>query len=267
LEPIAMLFTLSAASLAKRMKPGPGRLELHDLPKFAREHLGLHGLSLPTSMLAGLEARAVDRLRDEADKAGAPILTLIESTPQPLGHDGDKSEAAIERMTRVLQVGHRLGCNAAAVAIVAGDTPAEFATAVASAKRLLDRADRLEINLLLAPHAGLTDTPDKVTALIKRIGGFRIGSMPDFQAAAASGSAVEYLRRVTPYAQAVVASSVAFAADGSHEGYDLAECLEAVSSVGFEGALAIEYRGKGEAVDGLNAARRALDAALKASEA
>lgn len=257
-----MLLILSASSMQRRLKPGPGAIDLLDLPRFAREQLNLFGLHLPTSMLAGRPAATVDKLRDQADKNACPCLVLEESDPQPIAGDDDAAEAGLERMQRVIQAGHRLGCNAVAFRISARDGEQAFEDAVDNTKRLLERADRLEMNLLLAPHAGLTGKPDRLTQLVKKIGGFRIGTLPDFQAAADTGSAVEALRRLTPYASAVVASALTFDAAGKHEQYDLAACFDAVQSVGFEGALSIEYRGKGDPAEGVRKAREIFERAI-----
>lgn len=255
-----MLLILSATSLAKRLRPSGGGLDLLDLPRFTREELGLYGLHMPTSILAGRPAAQIDRFRDQADKNACPCLVLEESDPQPIASEDDEAEAGIERMLRVLEVGHRLGCNAVAFRLAARDTEQVFQDAVDNTKRLLERADRLEMNLLMAPHTGLTSKPDRLTSLIKKIGGFRIGTLPDFLNAAAGGaSPVDTLRRLTPYASAVVASTSAFDASGKHEGYDLEAALNAIEAVGFEGALAIDFRGKGDPVEGLRKSRIAIE--------
>jgi hypothetical protein len=43
------------------------------------------------------------------------------------------------------------------------------------------RAEKREINLLLMPTTGLLASPEKVTEIIKAVGGFRIGVLPDFR--------------------------------------------------------------------------------------
>ena len=253
-----MILILSAISLQRRLDSGTPKLSLYELPRFAHDQLGLNGLLLPTSMLAGADIAQVDKLRDSADKAGCPCLALLESTPQPLGRDDDLSEAAVERMLRVMQAASRLGCSSAGVPIEALDDEDSLSLASENCKRLLERADRLEINLLIAPRKGLTQTPDRLAALMKKIGGFRVGSLPDFEAADQSGDAADYLRRITPYASVVLASTKGFSAEHKHKGYDLKTLTDAIVSVGFDGSLAIEHRGPGDVVEGLTAAREAM---------
>lgn len=210
-----MLLTLTVTDarplLATRRPSGPP--DLHALPRIVSEELGLHGLNLSTALLAGTESRELERLRESADKARCSCLLLMEPRPLTFGSlDEDEGDKAVERAKRVLQAGALLGCNAVSVRVEA-DASEESEEIVAERLRfVVERAEKLEINLALSPSPGLTAEPVRLTELIKTVGGFRIGTFPDFQAAAATGDAVPYLRRLTPYAAAVSASTVTFAA-------------------------------------------------------
>ncbi|HRQ71686.1 MAG TPA: TIM barrel protein [Phycisphaerales bacterium] len=287
-----MLLTLTVTDarpfLATRRSSG--KPDLHALPAIVGGDLGLHGLNLSTGLLVGAEARDLERLRDSADKARCSCLVLIE--PRPLAFaslNEDEGEKVVERAKRVLQAGAFLGCNAVSVCIQS-DASEESEEVVAERLRpVVERAEKLEINLALAPAPGLTAEPVRLTELIKSVGGFRIGTMPDFQTAVASGDAVSYLRRLTPYAAAVSASTVTFAVPTAskprknaqpepdipeeppppeHTAYALEPMVRAVLSVGFDGNLAVEYRGGGDATLGVKMSRAALvDAIRRAVEA
>jgi sugar phosphate isomerase/epimerase len=271
-----MLLTLTANSLRSllaRGKSGKAKLELADLPAFARDQLGLHGLNLGTDLLAGVSREGLEKLRERADKAGCACLLLIESEPQPFG---DPSEAAgpplIERLTKVVQAANLLGCSSVAVKVAGRDDPAAVARAAERLRKAVVKAEKLELNVLLSPHDGMTATPERVTELLKKVGGFRVGTYPDFQAAAASPDPAGYLRRLTPYAAMVSASTVKFSGGtGDDEGeeaplkhtpYDLKPLVEAIVSVGYDGTLAIDYRGTGDAKLGVVRSRRALEQLL-----
>jgi hypothetical protein len=126
--------------------------------------------------------------------------------------------------------------------------------------------ERMELNLLIAPNAGLTEDPDRLTELLKRIGGFRIGSLPDFGHAADTGDLVDALRKLAPYAGAVHATVQGFDADGAHCRYDLAQGVAAIRGVGFVNTLAIDYVGGGDAVDDIERAREILQRAIESDE-
>jgi sugar phosphate isomerase/epimerase len=263
-----MLLTLAATSFRaalRRERPGPKSMSLTDLPRYAREHLGLFGLNVATEFLAGADLSRLDALREAADKAQCPILVLVESEVQPLGHASEeRAQAGIDRVVRVARAAQRLGCSSAAVSIAVADEPAAMDVAAARLKRALQAADRLEVNVLISPSPGLTANPDRLTELIKKVGGFRIGTFPDFQTASKSPDPIQYLRRLTPYAAAVSASIVNVKASRKapgavHEPYDLVAFAEAVAAVGYTGTLAIDYRGEGEAAEAIIRARTILE--------
>jgi sugar phosphate isomerase/epimerase len=278
-----MLLTLSAVSLRSMFAKGRGgraKLELLDLPRFTREDLGLHGLNLSTDLLAGVSRDVLEKLRERADKAGCACLLLIESDPQSFGDLNESvAGAAVERMQRVVQAASLLGCNAVAVRPIGADDPAVFARTADRMRKAVEKAEKLELNLLIAPHTGLTQTPERITELIKKVGGFRVGTFPDFQAAAASSDPINYLRRLTPYASVVGATTVKFTggkgddadAEGSagplkHQPYDLEPLVNAILSVGYDGTLGIDYRGTGDAKVGVLRSRAALEALLDVEE-
>lgn len=209
-----MLLTLNASCLkpllapARKAKPS---LALFDLPKFIREDLGLSGMTLSTDLLVGSDRRKLESIRERADKVGCSCLLLVETEPQNLA-DADEAVAQIgvDRLIRVVQAAQVLGCSSTSVKLIAPDTEKALGLASQRLRKVIERAERLDLNLLITPHTGLTATPEKLTELLKKVGGFRIGTFPDFQAAAASKDPVGYLRRLTPYAAVVSASTLKF---------------------------------------------------------
>lgn len=284
-----MLLTCTVRSFAGLLKPrgrAAPRLTLTDTPAFIKDELGMHGMSLSTDLLAGASPDVLDRLRDRADKAGCACLLLVEPTPQPLASE-KKSAAAVDRVSRVVRAAHLLGCNSAAISIDAPDNDAAFDRVVDSMHRVMEKAEQLDLNLLINPQKGLTAVPDRVTDLIKKIGGFRVGTLPDFDAAVAADNPEQYLRRLTPYASAVVATMHEFAEPeppdddepGSlddlaemlmsteapvHTTFDIVPLLRAVASVGFEGTLTIDYQGEGDGTLGVMQSRDAIEAGMQA---
>lgn len=226
-----MLLTLSVNSLADRLKGRHPQMTLYDVPSFTLGEFAIHGLCLQTNWLKGWDAKGVDRLRDEADRSGCPWLTLVEEDAHDLSTEL-KAKNALERMDRVLRVGHRLGCSSVAMAVKANANTDEDLVA-SRLKKIVLAAERMELNLLLLPQPGVTESPEQLTGMIRKVGGFRIGSMPDFAVAEKTADADAYLRALVPYASAVYAAV---------EDFDITPAINAVKSVGYEGALAIEYR-------------------------
>lgn len=256
-----MLLTLAARSLHKLVS-ADGELTMLDLPDFTIRRLQLRGMNVSSSMLAGWSLEDLDRLRDRGDKAGCPCLVLVEDTPLPFAGGGDECDAAADRVRRLAVAANRLGCNALAVRCEAPDSDDAFEMTAAEIKAVMPSVERLELNLLVAPNEGLTAKPDRLTELLKRIGGFRIGSLPDFGHAAAGGDLVECLRKLAPYAGGVHATVEGFTKQGVHKSFDLAAGVAAIRSVGFLNTLAIDYVGNGDAVANIEQARDILQEAI-----
>lgn len=184
-------------------------LDMLDLPRHAREVLGLSGLTLSTDLLAGADRARLEAIRERADRAGAACLLLVEYEPQNFGSAKEADvAAAATRARKVVEAAQILGCSAAAVKVAAPDDDAALVRVAAALKPVVERAEKLDINLLISPHDGLTGKSERVTELLKKVGGFRIGTYPDFQTAAGTAKPVDYLHRLTPYATGVCAATV-----------------------------------------------------------
>ena len=267
-----MLLTLAARTFQSQIagsSDGPVG-SLAELPAFTKKTLELHGLYLTTDMLTGADATALDKLREAADRAGCPCLVLIESDLLPFTtDDDDKGDAAMERMVRVLAAAARLGCNAAALRVPDLTDDDQMDIAAERFRYVISKANQRDINMLFMPTGAQIDDPDRLTDLIKRIGGFRIGTLPDFAVAATAKDPVHHLRRLVPYASALLASSHTFkstrkAPGFTHPAYDLNEYLQTVAALGYSGTVAIDYQGEDDPELGVKQTRELLEAVLEA---
>ncbi|MBM4099636.1 MAG: TIM barrel protein [Planctomycetes bacterium] len=256
-----MLLTLSTRSLqhAKRAKAPLGPM---DVPDFVAEELGLKGLNVHTPLLKGMVPRDLEALRDRADRARCPILVLVDETALDFGPDS--GPASIERVAKLGLCASKLGAPAVAVEL-ALLPEAQFDAYAANVKRSLAALDKFDTHLLVRPGQGAGD-PQRLADMIKKIGGFRIGSMPTFAHAAASGDAADTLRRLAPYAQAVEASVKGFSKAGKHQSWDLAGCLDAIRNVGYQNTLCIDYAGKTDPVGNIERARDLFAKAIDPGE-
>ena len=239
-----ILLTLSAGSLRPLLAAQDPRCrEVFSLPRFVARDLGLRGLNLPSDLLSGFGMPDVERLRDEADRAHCPVLLLIEETPIDFTDRGALWHRALDRLKRVGLAASRLGCPSVAIRVAAPDTDEAFEATAVGVKAMLRELDRYELNVLLAPSSGLTETAGRLTDLIKKIGGFRIGSYPSFEHAYATGELEKTLRKLAPYAPAIAASVRGFSKSGVHEPYALEACVACVMEVGYGNTLAIDHLG------------------------
>jgi len=274
-------------------------MDLADLPQFTLDQLLLRGLVLDTDLLKGWSIDRLDSFRNRADQAGCPCLVLRESVSVPAdSKDEDVVESTMSRLGLVARAAQRLGCNA--MSLVVGPMRGDAAMNRASdfLRQVMERIDRMELNLLIEPGGGDLADPEKLIQLIKKVGGFRIGTMPNFLHAVESGDPEVALRQTAPYAGAMLASCGWTLRDGSSTGGaggkkkskrkkkkkttgaaasegakppTLSEeetdriraCVEAIRNVGYGQILAIDYVGKGDGAVAIDQARQVIENVLE----
>lgn len=244
-----ILLTLSAGSLRPLLAAKDPRCpNIFELPQFVATDLELRGLNLPADLLKGFGLTDIEKFRDRADRAHCPVLLLSEETPIDFANRGNAVWAAsLERLRRLGLAASRLGCPNIAIRAAGPDTEEAFEATATGVKLALRELDKFELSLLLTPNEGLTFDAGRLTDLIKKIGGFRIGSYPSFAHAFATGDVEKTLRKLAPYAPAICASVRGFSKEGAHDGYTLESCIESIRSVGYGNTLALDFVGKGDA--------------------
>lgn len=268
---IQLLVTASVDSFRVQLESDEDALTLEDMPQFGASELGVRGLSVPASILAGRDAAGLERLRDAGDKARCPMLLLQEVEPLDLASpDPAARAAAVERVGRLARAASMLGCAHLGVSIAGKDEEDAFEIAATTCREAMQLIDRYDVGLLIEAKPGLAQSPDRLTDLIKKIGGFRIGSLPDFRFAHDSGDFTGTLRRLAPYAGTILAR-VGKSADrkpatskSDKTPYDLTEGLDAILTVGYQHAICLDHAGGPGARAAIVEAREAIESALTA---
>jgi hypothetical protein len=257
--PHSMLLTLSTRSL-QFVKRDKVPLAPHDAPDYVAEVLGIKGLNVNAPFLKGMAVKDLERLRDRADRARCPILVLVEE--RILDFRASAAEST-ERVGRLGLAASKLGAPSVAIELASiPESDDGFIEFAASVKRALASLDRFDTHLLIRPGTGTAGDPARIADLIKKIGGFRIGSMPTFAHAASSKDPVDALRRLAPYAQAMEATVKAFTKSGAHEAWDLARLFGAAEAAGYQSTMCIDYGAKTDPVGNIDRARDLLAALI-----
>jgi len=259
-----IMLILDAGSLASMLAGGPrksAKMQLWDIPGVAIEDLGLRGLSVPASLLAGRSMRDLDRLRDAADKTGCPCLVLRDAMPLAFGSPDDAG-AAMDRVQRLAMAASHLGCSG--LAVVCEDRTGDAETFAAAVREAVKLVERRELNFLLTPEAGSRIAAESIIDLIRAVGGFRIGCMPTFGHATSTSDPEGTLRRLAPYASAMLGELDAVKVKRGEDADALvASWLRAIREVGFASTLALGAGGRSP-VKRIAAARETLEQAMSA---
>ena len=266
---VQLLVTASAQAFRDRIESDGDPLSLSDLPSFGAGELGVRGLSITASMLTGLGVHDLEAIRDAGDKVGCPTLLLIEDQPLALADpDPAVRAAAVERIGRLSNAAGKLGAAQLGLSIEGEDGDDRFEQAASTVRDAVQTIDRFEVAVQIEARPGITGDPARLTDLIKKIGGFRIGSLPDFRFAHDTGDYDGTLRRLAPYAGTMLATVGASARGGRPAGrsdttpYDLEAGLETVLAVGYQHAICLDHAGGPGAAAAIIEARERIEAFL-----
>ncbi|MBC8523502.1 TIM barrel protein [PVC group bacterium] len=237
---MTLLLTLAIESLNPLIEKGEHGVL--DSPTISSDQFGLRGVMVDADHLSGWGIEQYKAFRNAADKAHCPCLLLRGSRRLDLVGD---QEGGRERIGRLAVAANRLGCNAVAITPKIPDDEEAIDHIVLQLREAMMHVERLDLNLLLQPCEGLTEDPDELIEVIKQIGGFRIGALPTFSAAAATSDPLEALRKLAPYAGGIVAD---FPAGRGKKRVDPVEGLIAVREVGYSNSLALNYVGAGNPI-------------------
>jgi hypothetical protein len=263
---VQTILTINAGCIAPgRIQKGPAPADLHDVPRFAAEHLGLRGMNLPAVMLRGKTRTELERLRDRADKAGCPILVLVDDLPLDFRRE---NATCADRLFALAGAAQSLGCNSVAMTPTAIGSVEALEAYGKAIKQAMQRIERMDVNTLLRPSDPVIADAGAYAELIKKVGGFRIGALPSFAYAHGSGDLQGALRRVAPYASAAIEATVrTFTRAGTHKEWDLADAVSAIQSVGYGNTLCIDYVGTADPVAPIEKAMAMLAELLEEREA
>ena len=253
---MSILLTLALQSMNPLIEKG--EVQIEDIPSTSSEKLDLRGIVVDADHLAGWSLDVYDKFRNFADKANSPCLIVRDNTVLKFGDQG--SEESVERIRRLSVAANRLGCNAIAIKPYFPDDEQRVAHIIEKLRSTMQYVERLELNLLLQPCEGMTSKPDSHIDIIKQVGGFRIGALPTFSAAIATGDGIGALQKLAPYAGAIIAD---FPTGRGKNSISLEDGLRAVIDVGYSNMIALNYTGTGSPIPQLSKASKALYAYLE----
>ncbi len=255
-----ILPTTCAASLVGHV-PGKGRapLAMGDVPAFASEFLGFRGLNAPVQALRGLSDAQLQQLAHRADQAGCPFLALVDDTLLPF--DGPSIDASTTRLDRLLRAARMIGAAHVGVRIPCEGGEPEMARVARSVREALGEVSRHEITVLLRPCAPGMQDLERFTALIQRIGGFRIGAMASTAMLEGDGW-LAGVRRIAPYSGCI--QLVPPIKRSKPDGAYIKAFVHALVGVGFQNSVCVTVEGSKDVAKVLDMASTMFREALEA---
>ena len=180
--------------------------------------------------------------------------------------DSGKRTQAVENHYKWADAAKTLGCLTIRVnAQSAGSFAEQQKLAADGLRRLTEYAAKLDLNVIVENHGGLSSHGDWLAGVMKLVDHPRCGTLPDF------GNFYEYDRYqgvtdMMPYAKAVSAKSYDFDARGEETKIDFHRMMRIVLGAGFHSWVGIEYEGdRLSEPEGIRRTKELLERIAKAS--
>ena len=248
---VAWPVSLAQWSLHRMLQAG--ELSAEDFPTFTRERFGITGVEYVNSFFKdrSTDDAWLSALDTRCKEAGVKSVLIMIDGEGALG-DPDRSarSTAVENHSRWLHAAAALGCHGIRVNVPSKGTPEQQRDLCATGlSDLLERADAMNLNVMIENHGGLSSNGGWLSSLIALVDHPRLGSLPDFGNFILDWDTHEMYDRyqgvdeLLPYAKALSAKSHDFDESGNETHTDYGRMFELVRKHGYTGWIGVEYEG------------------------
>jgi L-ribulose-5-phosphate 3-epimerase len=205
-------------------------------------------------------------LKKVADDNGVRSVLIMCDGEGALGDaDEKKRKKAVENHYRWVEWAKFLGCHSIRVnAQSSGSYDEQMDRAADGLRQLTEFAAKIEINVIVENHGGLSSNGAWLAATIKKVDNSRCGTLPDFGNFRVSAKE-EYdrykgVKELMPFAKGVSAKTHDFDDKGNETQTDYLKMMKIVLDAGYKGYVGIEYEGgKISEPEGIRATKKLLE--------
>lgn len=254
-------WSLHKALFAKKMDAG-------DFPKVTKEEFGINAVEYVNQFYKDKKKDDgyVKELRKKCDDLNVKsVLIMCDGEGQLGDADEKKRKLAVENHYRWVEWAKVLGCHSIRVNAGSSGSYEEQMNRASDGLRMLSEwAGKMQINVIVENHGGLSSNGAWLAATIKKVGHPGCGTLPDFGNFRVSKDE-EYDRykgvlELMPYAKGVSAKSHDFDAKGNETKTDYRKMMKIVMDANYHGFVGIEYEGgKLSEADGIRATKKLLE--------
>jgi len=226
-----------------------------DFPRIAREDFGLNGIEFVNTLFQSPTEEYLKKLKQSAsDHSVAMILIMVDEEGDGCA-DTKKGRKQFEINHRKwVDVAHYLGCHAIRTNCRGPenvDKNEALEWAAESYNMLLDYAKPANINIVIENHGGVSNDPEWMISLVKKLNNPLFGTFPDWRNPSSEFDNYTYLQKTAPYAMGM--------SYRNQPSEDLtAKMIRLSHDAGYRGWYGIESKGRDEVKKGIQLLRKYL---------
>lgn len=249
-DPAPYKISLAQWSLHRRIQSG--ELNALDFAGFTRKTFNLDAIEYVNQFYFDtLNDKLVKELKTRADDAGVKSLLIMCDREGALGDpDKAKRDQAVKNHYRWADAAHTLGCHSIRVnAQSAGSWDEQMKLAADGLNQLADYCAKLNLNVLVENHGGLSSNGMWLSGVMKLANNPRVGTLPDFgnfvinRETGESYDKYVGVQELLPWAKAVSAKVYNFNDKGEEPDIDFFRMMKMVVDAGYSSYVGIEYEG------------------------
>jgi sugar phosphate isomerase/epimerase len=176
-----------------------------DFPKLAREEFDINGIEFVNTLFEVPHMNYLNQLKKNAEDYGVTmVLIMVDAEGDPCSPDATVRMQYAINHRKWIDVAHYLGCHSIRTNCrgVEDATPEEnLDWAAESYGILLDYASQAGINVVIENHGGVSNDPDWMVKLFKKVDHPLFGSYPDWRRPGPDFDNLVYLEKMLPYAK------------------------------------------------------------------
>ncbi|HZS08611.1 MAG TPA: sugar phosphate isomerase/epimerase family protein [Blastocatellia bacterium] len=262
------LFRISLAEWSLHRTLFAGKLDNLDFARTAKNDFGIEAVEYVNQFFKdkARDRKYLAEMKQRAADLGVRSVLIMIDDEGALGDaDEAKRRAAVENHYKWVEAAKFLGCHSIRVnAQSEGSYEEQLNRAADGLGRLTGFGATHEINVIVENHGGLSSNGEWLSAVIRKVGHPRCGTLPDFgNFRLRQGEEYDRYKGVQemmPFAKGVSAKSGDFDEQGNEVRIDYRRMMKIVLDAGYHGHVGIEYSGNrlGEP-EGIRATKKLLE--------
>ena len=246
---------ISLAEWALVQEIREGKWKNLDFPHIAREDFDLNGIEFVNTLFESPTESYLKKLKSNADTHGVTMVLVMVDEEGDGCSDTKQGRKQFEVNHRKwVDVAHYLGCHAIRTNCRGPegvDKNEALKWAAESYNMLLEYATPASISIVIENHGGVSNDPDWMVDLMKKINHPKFGTFPDWREPTAEFDNYTYLQKTVPYAK-----GMSYRNQATEE--LTAKMIKLSMDSGYHGWYGIESKGREEIKKGIGYLKKYL---------